>query len=145
MLAENLRDVHQAEVQSAIGRNVGLAASRPDLRLRWRRAAEPHVARRIAAWRTPHVSLGSREVSSEACCWSRALTKARRGRRSSSARAAFIGCAWAFKTRTHVRHLTEAFFEELGSRRAFAPPQQTHPIDSCWFAGDGWWLSTADA
>jgi protein-L-isoaspartate(D-aspartate) O-methyltransferase len=56
-------------------------------------------------------------------------------------RAQFIGCA-GLQDSAAVRRLAEAFatgWERVQSLRRDAPD------DTCWFAGDGWWLSTAPA
>ncbi len=57
-------------------------------------------------------------------------------------RAAFIGCA-GLQDEEMGRRLTAAFskdWDRVRSLRLDEPPD-----DTCWFAGDGWWLSTADA
>jgi protein-L-isoaspartate O-methyltransferase len=55
---DNLKGVHQVEVRTH-GKRVRLAASGPDLRLRWCHAAEPQLACCIAARWAPLVALGS--------------------------------------------------------------------------------------
>lgn len=57
-------------------------------------------------------------------------------------RAAFIGCV-GLQDEDAGRRLTEAFSQNWDSVRSFR--LDGSPDDSCWFAGDGWWLSTADA
>jgi protein-L-isoaspartate(D-aspartate) O-methyltransferase len=57
-------------------------------------------------------------------------------------RAAFIGCVGLQDEETG-RRLTEAFSKACDSVRSLR--LDGSPDDSCWFAGDGWWLSTADA
>ncbi|MBC9879657.1 methyltransferase [Bradyrhizobium sp. INPA01-394B] len=57
-------------------------------------------------------------------------------------RAQFIGCAGLQDSET-ARRLAEAFatgWESVQSLRRGDAPDET-----CWFAGDGWWLSTAPA
>lgn len=57
-------------------------------------------------------------------------------------RAQFIGCA-GLQDQDAARRLTEAFsqgWERVQSFRRAGAPDET-----CWFAGDGWWLSTAPA
>jgi protein-L-isoaspartate(D-aspartate) O-methyltransferase len=57
-------------------------------------------------------------------------------------RAAFIGCE-GLQDGEAGRRLTEAFskdWDRVRSLRLDGPPD-----DSCWFAGEGWWLSTAEA
>jgi protein-L-isoaspartate(D-aspartate) O-methyltransferase len=57
-------------------------------------------------------------------------------------RAAFIGCV-GLQDEEAGRRLTEAFsknWDDVRSLHLDRPPD-----DSCWFAGDGWWLSTSDA
>jgi len=57
-------------------------------------------------------------------------------------RAQFIGCA-GLQDEEAGRRLTEAFSNGWDSVRSLR--LEGKPDDSCWFAGDGWWLSTADA
>ena len=57
-------------------------------------------------------------------------------------RAAFIGCV-GLQDEEAGRRLTEAFSENWDRVRSLRLDRS--PDDSCWFAGDGWWLSTADA
>jgi protein-L-isoaspartate(D-aspartate) O-methyltransferase len=57
-------------------------------------------------------------------------------------RAAFIGCV-GLQDEEAGRRLTEAFSNAWDSVRSLR--LDGSPDDSCWFAGDGWWLSTADA
>jgi protein-L-isoaspartate(D-aspartate) O-methyltransferase len=57
-------------------------------------------------------------------------------------RAAFIGCV-GLQDEEAGRRLTEAFSKAWESVRSLR--LDGSPDDSCWFAGDGWWLSTADA
>jgi protein-L-isoaspartate(D-aspartate) O-methyltransferase len=57
-------------------------------------------------------------------------------------RAAFIGCV-GLQDEEAGRRLTEAFSKAWDSVRSLR--LDGSPDDSCWFAGDGWWLSTADA
>lgn len=57
-------------------------------------------------------------------------------------RAQFIGCA-GLQDADAGRRLAEAFargWESVQSLRRGEVPD-----DTCWFAGDGWWLSTAPA
>lgn len=55
--------------------------------------------------------------------------------------AAFVGCAGARDERT-AEGLTEAFARgDLSSVRSLR--RNSAPDESCWFAGDGWWLSKA--
>ncbi len=56
-------------------------------------------------------------------------------------RAAFIGCVGLQEEETG-RRLTEAFSKNWDRVRSLR--LDGLPDDSCWFAGDGWWLSTAD-
>lgn len=57
-------------------------------------------------------------------------------------RAAFIGCA-GLQDEEAGRRLTEAFLKNWD--RVSSLRLDGSPDDSSWFAGDGWWLSTADA
>jgi len=57
-------------------------------------------------------------------------------------RAAFIGCV-GLQDEEAGRRLTEAFSNAWESVRSLH--LDGSPDDSCWFAGDGWWLSTAHA
>ena len=57
-------------------------------------------------------------------------------------RAAFIGCI-GLQDKEAGRRLTEAFSKPWDGVRSLRLGGS--PDDSCWFAGDGWWLSTTDA
>jgi protein-L-isoaspartate(D-aspartate) O-methyltransferase len=57
-------------------------------------------------------------------------------------RATFIGCV-GLQDEEAGRRLTEAFSKNWDRVRSLR--LDGSPDDSCWFAGDGWWLSTADA
>lgn len=57
-------------------------------------------------------------------------------------RATFIGCV-GLQDEEIGRRLTEAFSKNWDRVRSLR--LNGSPDDSCWFAGDGWWLSTADA
>jgi protein-L-isoaspartate(D-aspartate) O-methyltransferase len=57
-------------------------------------------------------------------------------------RAAFIGCV-GLQDEEENHRLTEAFSKNWDRVRSLR--LDGSPDDTCWFAGDGWWLSTADA
>lgn len=57
-------------------------------------------------------------------------------------RAAFIGCV-GLQDEEAGRRLTEAFSKNWNRVRSLR--RDGSPDDSSWFAGEGWWLSTADA
>jgi protein-L-isoaspartate(D-aspartate) O-methyltransferase len=57
-------------------------------------------------------------------------------------RAGFVGCV-GLQDEEAGRRLTEAFSKNWDGVRSLR--LDGSPDDSCWFAGDGWWLSTADA
>jgi protein-L-isoaspartate(D-aspartate) O-methyltransferase len=57
-------------------------------------------------------------------------------------RAAFIGCV-GLQDKEAGQRLTDAFSKNWESVRSFH--LDGLPNDTCWFAGDGWWLSTANA
>jgi protein-L-isoaspartate(D-aspartate) O-methyltransferase len=57
-------------------------------------------------------------------------------------RASFIGCV-GLQDEEAGRRLTEAFSKNWDCVRSLR--LDGSPDDSSWFAGDGWWLSTADA
>ena len=57
-------------------------------------------------------------------------------------RAQFIGCI-GLQDEYAGRRLMEAF--QLGWERVRSFRLDSAVDDTCWFAGDGWWLSTADA
>jgi protein-L-isoaspartate(D-aspartate) O-methyltransferase len=57
-------------------------------------------------------------------------------------RAGFIGCV-GLQDEEAGRRLTEAFSKNWDRVRSLR--LDGSPDESCWFAGDGWWLSTADA
>ena len=61
---------------------------------------------------------------------------------SSVSPAAFISCIGARDEETAIR-LTEAF-RRGGAEDVKSLRRDTEPDDSCWFAGGGWWLSTAE-
>lgn len=56
-------------------------------------------------------------------------------------RAAFIGCA-GLQDEEAGRRLTEAFALDWNSVRSLR--LDGSPDDTCWFAGEGWWLSTSE-
>jgi protein-L-isoaspartate(D-aspartate) O-methyltransferase len=56
-------------------------------------------------------------------------------------RAAFIGCV-GLQDEEAGHRLTEAFSKNWNSVRSLH--LDGSPDESCWFAGDGWWLSTAE-
>jgi len=58
-------------------------------------------------------------------------------------RAAFIGCV-GLQDEEAGRRLTDAFSKNWSDVRSLRVDGAS-PDDSCWFAGDGWWLSTAEA
>jgi protein-L-isoaspartate(D-aspartate) O-methyltransferase len=58
-------------------------------------------------------------------------------------RAGFIGCI-GLQDEELARRLKEAFANE-GWDRVRSLRFDAAPDESCWFAGDGWWLSTTDA
>jgi protein-L-isoaspartate(D-aspartate) O-methyltransferase len=55
-------------------------------------------------------------------------------------RASFVGCVGLRDAETSDR-LKEAFSKGLDQVRSFR--MDDNKDDTCWFAGDGWWLSTA--
>jgi protein-L-isoaspartate(D-aspartate) O-methyltransferase len=57
-------------------------------------------------------------------------------------RAAFIGCV-GLQDEEAGRRLTEAFSRNWDRVRSLR--LDGSPDESCWFAGDGWWLSTAES
>ncbi|MFT4118411.1 protein-L-isoaspartate O-methyltransferase family protein [Bradyrhizobium sp.] len=57
-------------------------------------------------------------------------------------RAQFIGCA-GLQDEDAARRLTEAFAKGWEQVRSFR--REDAPDETCWFAGDGWWLSTTPA
>jgi protein-L-isoaspartate(D-aspartate) O-methyltransferase len=57
-------------------------------------------------------------------------------------RAAFVGCVGLQNEETG-RRLTEAFSKNWNQVRSLR--LDGSPDGSCWFSGDGWWLSIADA
>ena len=56
-------------------------------------------------------------------------------------RAAFIGCV-GLQDMEAGHRLTDAFSRDWRSVRSLRLDRS--PDESCWFAGDGWWLSTAE-
>lgn len=57
-------------------------------------------------------------------------------------RAAFIGCV-GLQDEDEGRRLTDAFSRNWNDVRSLH--LDGIPDDSCWFAGQGWWLSTKEA
>ena len=57
-------------------------------------------------------------------------------------RAGFIGCV-GLQDEEAGHRLTEAFAKDWDRVRSLRLDASS-PDDSCWFAGDGWWLSTAE-
>ena len=57
-------------------------------------------------------------------------------------RAGFIGCV-GLRDEESGRRLAEAFSKE-GWDRVRSLRFDEAPDESCWFAGDGWWLSMAE-
>jgi protein-L-isoaspartate(D-aspartate) O-methyltransferase len=57
-------------------------------------------------------------------------------------RAGFIGCV-GLQDKEAGERLAEAFSK--GWERVRSLRRDGSPDESCWFAGDGWWLSTAEA
>jgi len=57
-------------------------------------------------------------------------------------RAAFIGCV-GLQDEEAGRRLAEAFSKNWNDVRSLRLDESSD--SSCWFAGEGWWLSTADA
>ena len=56
-------------------------------------------------------------------------------------RATFIGCV-GLQDEEAARRLTDAFSRNWNNVRSLH--LDSSPNDDCWFAGDGWWLSTAE-
>jgi len=83
-----------------------------------------------------------RKGCSAACCWSAVPRRAPSGRRNSPCRAQFVGCV-GLQDEEAGRRLKDAFgkgWENVRSLHLDSAPDET-----CWFAGEGWWLSTAEA
>lgn len=73
------------------------------------------------------------------------ITRSGQGSRWSArfvTRATFIGCI-GLQDEEVGRRLTEAFTKNWERVRSLH--LDGSPDESCWFAGDGWWLSTTDA
>ncbi len=142
---ENLRDVHQAEVrtQSGVASNLPQAdliyvcagAARPSRM--WLDALRP--GGRLLFPLAPKDVLGGMLL----------VTRPDQGSGQSSSwpakfvsRAAFIGCV-GLQDEEAGRRLKAAFSTNWNSVRSLR--LDGSPDESCWFAGDGWWLSTNEA
>ncbi len=138
---ENLRDVHQAEVrtQSGVASNLPQAdliyvcagGAKPSRM--WLDALRP--GGRLLFPLAPHGVLGGMLLITRpdqgGSCWPAKFVS----------RAAFIGCVGLQDEEAGPR-LKEAFSKNWGGVRSLR--LDGSPDESCWFAGDGWWLSTAE-
>ena len=138
---ENLRAVHQAEVRT----QSGLASDLPhaDLIYVCAGAAQPsrmwldalrHGGRLLFPLAPQGVLGGMLLVTrpEQGSAWPAKFIS----------RAAFIGCV-GLQDEEAGRRLTEAFSKNWNEVRSLRLGES--PDGSCWFPGDGWWLSTADA
>jgi protein-L-isoaspartate(D-aspartate) O-methyltransferase len=137
----NLKEVHQAEVRTQSGNASDLpqadliyvcaGATRPSRN--WLAALRP--GGRLLFPLAPQEGIGGMLLAThpgQGSAWpARFVT-----------RAAVIGCV-GLQDDQAGRRLTEAFSENWDRVRSLR--LDGSPDDTCWFAGDGWWLSTADA
>jgi protein-L-isoaspartate(D-aspartate) O-methyltransferase len=137
---ENLKDVHRAEVRT----QSGVAPDLPQADLiyvcagavqpsrTWLDALRPKG--RLMFPLVPQGALGGMLLITrpdQGFAWPAKLV----------GRAAFIGCV-GLQDEEASHRLTEAFSKNWDRVRSLR--LDGLPDDSCWFAGDGWWLSTAD-
>ncbi len=138
---ENLRDVHHAEVRTQSGAAADLPQA--DLIYVCAGAAQPsrmwldalRPGGRLLFPLAPEGVLGGMLLVTrpeQGSAWPATFVT----------RAAFIGCVGLQDEETG-RRLTEAFSKDWNRVRSLRLDGQ--PDDSSWFAGDGWWLSTAEA
>lgn len=138
---ENLRDVHQAEVrmQSGVSSDLPQAdliyvcagAARPSSV--WLDALRPRG--RLLFPLAPQGVLGGMLLVArpdQGSTWPAKFVS----------RAAFVGCV-GLQDEQAGRRLAKAFSKNWNNVRSLRLDES--PDGSCWFAGDGWWLSTADA
>jgi protein-L-isoaspartate(D-aspartate) O-methyltransferase len=138
---ENLRDVHQAEVRTQSGVTPDLpqadliyvcaGAAQPSRM--WLDALRPRGCLLFPL--APQGVLGGMLLITrpdQGSAWPAKFV----------GRASFIGCI-GLEDEEAGRRLTEAFSKNWNKVRSLRLDKS--PDDSCWFAGDGWWLSTADA
>jgi protein-L-isoaspartate(D-aspartate) O-methyltransferase len=138
---ENLRELHQVElrVQSGVASDLPQAdliyvcagAAQPSRR--WLNAVRP--GGRILFPLAPQGVFGGMLLvtcADQVATWQAKFVS----------RAAFIGCV-GLQDEEAGRRLTEAFSKDWNGVRSLR--LDGSPDHSCWFAGDGWWLSTADA
>jgi protein-L-isoaspartate(D-aspartate) O-methyltransferase len=137
---ENLREVHQAEVRT----QSGVASNLPQADLIYVCAGAAQPSR---MW-LDALRLGGRLLFPLAPqdVFGGMLLITRPAQGSSwpakfVSRAAFIGCV-GLQDEEAGRRLKEAFSENWVSVRSLR--LDGFPDESCWFAGDGWWLSTAE-
>jgi protein-L-isoaspartate(D-aspartate) O-methyltransferase len=137
---ENLRDLHQVEVRMQSGVTPDLPQA--DLIYVCAGAAEPsrtwldalRLGGRLLFPLGPQGVLGGMLLITrpdQGSAWPAKFVS----------RAAFIGCV-GLQDEEAGRRLTEAFSKNWNEVRSLR--LDGAPDDSCWFAGDGWWLSTAD-
>jgi protein-L-isoaspartate(D-aspartate) O-methyltransferase len=137
---ENLRDVHQAEVRA----QSGVASNLPEADLIYVCAGAAQPSR---MW-LDALRLGGRLLFPLAPqdVFGGMLLITRPAQGSSwpakfVGRAAFIGCV-GLQDEEAGRRLKEAFSKNWVGLRSLR--LDGIPDESCWFAGDGWWLSTAE-
>jgi protein-L-isoaspartate(D-aspartate) O-methyltransferase len=103
-------------------------------------ATKSKLAEGLAPRRTAIVSVGSK-----GSIWWNVADHTPRARLSLAgkfvSRAAFIGCVGPQDEESGQR-LGQAFWKDWDRVRSFH--LNGSPDDTCWFAGDGWWLSKAE-
>jgi protein-L-isoaspartate(D-aspartate) O-methyltransferase len=138
---ENLREVHPAEVRA----QSGVASDLPQVDLIYICAGAAQPSRMWLDALRPGGRLLFPLAPKDVFGGMLLITRPDQGSAWSAkfvSRAAFIGCA-GLQDEEVGRRLEEAFSKNWESVRSLR--LDTSPDDSCWFAGDGWWLSTADA
>jgi protein-L-isoaspartate(D-aspartate) O-methyltransferase len=138
---ENLRDVHQAEVRTQSGVTSNLP--RADLIYVCAGAAQPsrtwldalRPGGRLLFPLAPQGVLGGMLLITrpdQGSAWPAKFV----------GRAAFVGCV-GLQDEEAGRRLTDAFSKNWNEVRSLRLEES--PDGNCWFAGDDWWLSTAEA
>ncbi|MCA6110485.1 protein-L-isoaspartate O-methyltransferase family protein [Bradyrhizobium cenepequi] len=138
---ENLRDVHQAEVRT----QSGIASDLPQADLIYVCAGAAQPSRMWLDALRPGGRLLFPLAPQGVQGGMLLITRPDRGSAWPAkfvSRAAFVGCV-GLQDEEAGRRLTEAFSKDWDRVRWLRLGGL--PDDSCWFAGDGWWLSTADA
>jgi protein-L-isoaspartate(D-aspartate) O-methyltransferase len=137
---ENLREVHQAEVRM----QSGVASDLPQVDLIYVCAGAARPCRMWLDALRPRGRLLFPLAPKDVFGGMLLVTRPDQGSAWSAkfvSRAAFIGCL-GLQDEEVGHRLKDAFSKNWDNVRSLR--LDGSPDDSCWFAGDGWWLSTAD-